>query len=1039
MKIALQYFFRKSPFLFFLLMIASTQVNAQILTNGDFESGGSGNGFMVHDYTLINPLTGTSTPGSYARTTNPALMNSTYIAGGDHTTGTGNMLVFDGATLANRFFWTTGNTGGAIGGFTAGTTYTFGFWIKSVSNQVVDDATRANIGIFFVNANNINPANQNFLAPLPSEGWVYVAYSFVATANNAMVRLKTNNGEAIGHDFAIDDVSITEGGLEFEGSYTFVNPTCPSGNDGSITVNLTGGTLPYTAYSLTGSATQTNNNGIFTGLGEGTYNVTVSDSGGHTYTQTGIVLEAANDLQLSPPVSICAGDSTVLNATGGTGSYTWTASPPDPSIVNPNNASQTVSPSVTTTYTVNSGTVSDPTNLIQNGDFEQGDTLFTTEYTFVADPNPFGVQAAYAIVTNPNGWFNAFSSCGDNTSGAGNLMVFDGSTDPTGNIITWSQNAVPVAPNTDYTFSYYVASVSPENPARLEVTINGVSLGAPVTAPGATCLWTQVSHSWNSGANTTANIAIYDRNFSSGGNDFALDDIALKETVTCLYQKTVTVTVTPPGTIPTFNAVNPICSGGTLNPLPTTSNNGISGSWAPALNNTATTTYTFTPTAGQCASTATLTITVNSSTVPTFAAVAPICSGGTLNPLPTTSINGITGSWAPALSNTATTTYIFTPTTGQCASTANLTITVNSNNTIPTFNAVAPICAGATLSPLPTTSNNGITGTWAPALNNTATTTYTFTPATGQCATTATLIITVNPATTVPTFTAVAAICAGGTLSPLPTTSNNAITGTWSPALNNTATTTYTFTPAIGQCATTTTLTITVNPATVPTFAAVAPICAGGTLDPLPTTSNESITGTWAPALNNTATTTYTFTPTAGQCASAATLTIVVNAAPDFTISEGCNGFNYTLNAVQANASTASYAWFNQAGTPIGNASSVVVTSPGIYELVITQGGCSASETINVLSTTCGGMIQKGISPSNDGLNDYFDLEAFNVTQLKIFNRYGTNVYSKANYQKEWYGQSDNGDELPDGTYYYSIDFADLQTKTGWIYINRAQ
>ncbi len=175
-----------------------------------------------------------------------------------------------------------------------------------------------------------------------------------------------------------------------------------------------------------------------------------------------------------------------------------------------------------------------------------------------------------------------------------------------------------------------------------------------------------------------------------------------------------------------------------LSALPTTSLNGITGTWAPALNNTTTTTYTFTPTAGQCATTTTLTITVNPNITPTFNAVAPICSGAALSALPTTSLNGITGTWAPALNNTTTTTYTFTPTAGQCATTATLTITVNPNIT-PTFNAVAPICSGAALSALPTTSNNGITGTWAPALNNTTTTTYTFTPTAGQCATTTTL------------------------------------------------------------------------------------------------------------------------------------------------------------------------------------------------------------------------------------------------------------------------------------------------------------
>jgi flagellar hook assembly protein FlgD len=44
-------------------------------------------------------------------------------------------------------------------------------------------------------------------------------------------------------------------------------------------------------------------------------------------------------------------------------------------------------------------------------------------------------------------------------------------------------------------------------------------------------------------------------------------------------------------------------------------------------------------------------------------------------------------------------------------------------------------------------------------------------------------------------------------------------------------------------------------------------------------------------------------------------------------------------------------------------------------------------------------------------------------------------VYTKSNYSNEWFGQSDKGDELPDGTYYYVIEFANgEETKTGWIF-----
>jgi hypothetical protein len=115
----------------------------------------------------------------------------------------------------------------------------------------------------------------------------------------------------------------------------------------------------------------------------------------------------------------------------------------------------------------------------------------------------------------------------------------------------------------------------------------------------------------------------------------------------------------------------------------------------------------------------------------------------------------------------------------------------------------------------------------------------------------------------------------GATLSALPTTSNNGITGTGHRTRIIPQRLLILYTTA-GQCATTATLTILLI-RTSPTFTAVAPICSGATLSALPTTSSNGITGTWSPALDNTATTTYTFTPTAGQCATTATLTIVVN------------------------------------------------------------------------------------------------------------------------------------------------------------------
>ena len=68
-----------------------------------------------------------------------------------------------------------------------------------------------------------------------------------------------------------------------------------------------------------------------------------------------------------------------------------------------------------------------------------------------------------------------------------------------------------------------------------------------------------------------------------------------------------------------------------------------------------------------------------------------------------------------------------------------------------------------------------------------------------------------------------------------------------------------------------------------------------------------------------------------------------------------------------------------------------------------------------------------------------WDLSGYNVKKVEIFNRYGTKVYSKSNYVDEWHGQSDDSNELPDGTYYYVVEFNDSPVKTGWVYINREQ
>ncbi len=595
----------------------------------------------------------------------------------------------------------------------------------------------------------------------------------------------------------------------------------------------------------------------------------------------------------------------------------------------------------------------------------------------------------------------------------------------------------------------------------------------------------------------------------------------------CATNATMDVTINAESTVPTFDQIANICQGLQAPDLPTISINNITGTWSPSTIDTSvvgTVTYTFTPNPAQCAVPATMDITIDApSIVPTFEQVANICQGLAAPTLSTVSDNGISGIWSPATIDTSVVgpvLYTFTPNAGQCAVATTMTITIDAPSIVPSFEQIANICQGLPVPSLPTTSTNGIAGSWSPATIDSSIVgpvLYTFTPNAAQCAVSTTMTITIDAPSIVPSFTAIPNTCINSTAPVLPTTSTNGITGSWSPATIDTTvagTVLYTFTPNAGQCAVGTTMNVTILNYTVAAFTQIAPVCQGSTAPSLSGTSNNGITGTWSPSVVNTSssgTVEYVFTPDAGQCASGTSMFITVHPTPDvlpindvyacdsytlpsltvgsyysapngqgpitnltlttsqtvyvyaqsgtspncvdeesftvsitqsptFTIEGDCVGPVYTLAVVPTNAipENASYQWVFGT-TPLGNDTTQAITETGSYSCTITisngDGTCSTTVQHQALDVFC--IIPKGISPNGDGDNDYFDLRGYNVTQLNIYNRYGTIVYSHGNYSTEWHGQSDSNQELPDGTYYYVIDRANGESVTGWVYINR--
>ncbi len=91
-----------------------------------------------------------------------------------------------------------------------------------------------------------------------------------------------------------------------------------------------------------------------------------------------------------------------------------------------------------------------------------------------------------------------------------------------------------------------------------------------------------------------------------------------------------------------------------------------------------------------------------------------------------------------------------------------------------------------------------------------------------------------------------------------------------------------------------------------------------------------------------------------------------------------------------------------------------------------------------------------GFSPNGDGVNDVFELTGIDLTQentIEIYDRWGSVIYIKNNYDNSWGGISENrntfdkGELVPAGTYFYFLKVKDKVTNRekvykGWVYIN---
>jgi len=793
-------------------------------------------------------------------------------------------------------------------------------------------------------------------------------------------------------------VTGTDGnGCKNNASATVTVNSLPTPAAGSNTPVCVGNTLNLTSasgaatYSWTGpnSFTSTAQNPSIAGVtavAAGTYYVTATNGTGcFASASTAVVINPLPTVVASTDVPICIGSSVAISATGAT-TYAWSNGG--------NTQSQTVNPSLTTTYTV-TGT--------DNNSCKNTDNVIITvnplptpaagSNTPVCAGNTLNLTAATGAATYNWTGPNSFTSSAQNPSIAGVTVVAAG---------TYYVTA------TNATGCFASASTAVVINPLPTVTAGGggticSGLSITITAAGAS------TYAWSNNGTTASQVV--------SPTISTIYSVTGTNANGCNNTSTVTVIVNPKATV-TSTPISNICPGTTVQ-LFANSPGATNYTWSNSLGSNSTaivtagaantnTTYTVSITTNSVICSSSVVVSTSTWTQTGITASAnplAICignsltlsaycggTGGTRHYMWSNNITTNTQTVSPTVSMTYTVTMSKTGTgAGTCI--AAVFPTVNPLPT-PAAGSNTPVCAGNTLnltaasgaaaynwtgpnSFTSTVQNPSIAGVTAAAAG-----TYYVTATNGTgCFASASTAVVINPLPT-PAAGSNTPVCAGNTLNL--TAATGAATYNWTgpnsftstaqnPSITNVTSaaggTYYVTATNTTGCFASASTAVVINP--LPTTAAGSntPVCAGNTLNLTAATGaatynwtgpnsftstaqNPSIAGVSGAAQGN-----YYVTATnATGCFASASTFVTLHALPTVSASGGaiCSGLSITISA--AGAST--YAWSNSLGS--GTSKTVSPTTTTVYSVTGTDGNncnntATASVTVNSLPTANAG------------------------------------------------------------------------------------
>jgi hypothetical protein len=162
-------------------------------------------------------------------------------------------------------------------------------------------------------------------------------------------------------------------------------------------------------------------------------------------------------------------------------------------------------------------------NLVANGDFESAGG-FSSDYTPVTNSVgncvPPGV---YTVGNSPNQCHSSWANYGPH--GGDNQLIVNGADAGGSTKAVYISDPFAVVTGGIYHLSLFGASSYGESPARLDIQINGVSLGE-FDLSGNAGEWLEFQTDWTADA-ANAEITIFDLDEDFSGNDFSLDDISV--------------------------------------------------------------------------------------------------------------------------------------------------------------------------------------------------------------------------------------------------------------------------------------------------------------------------------------------------------------------------------------------------------------------------------------------------------------------------------------------------------------------------------